>query len=172
MSLQAPPHPEFEMSLDAQVADAVLRLLRSDLALSSYAKGNIDGYELESFFEEATNSPPCVGVILGGTLRERRGSNRVAMLSTQIAVAFLVPSSDNRGTDNWLRSRLVSHVTRLFEATDGVLYADDGTTPLTEALLTLERVTPGRRTPAGSVLFLTLATFRSQYRNPTEEFIQ
>lgn len=164
------PFPEFEISVDAMVAEAALDLVRADPALSNYFK-TIDVYEIDEFLEADSFAPPALGLIPDASDERRIGGNRQAILTTAVAFVYVTAQPHRAGTQRFLRLRIFNYLKRLLAANAGELLWQGRR--VSEALLTFRRLSGGRMHPSGSY-FVTraVAEFQSNVHEATREFIE
>lgn len=89
------PRSEFQMSLEARVADALLLLLRLDSPLNDFFEGRIDAIELEDYRVLGEVKPPSLWVVIDTSLENPEGQE-VADHEIEIGV-LLVTASRSRG---------------------------------------------------------------------------
>ncbi len=162
------PHPEFQLSVDAMVAEAVLGALRADPALRNFMT-SIEPYELEELLTASTFSSRALAVILDATEERRVGGNHQAVLTTSVALAYVTDSRDRVGTERWLRARLGDHIKRVLATGGGELHWQGRR--VSEALLTFRRVS-GAAQIGAYLITRFVAVFESNVDEATREYIE
>lgn len=123
------PHDEFELGVEAQIADAVLAILRADTDLAAYfaAGGGIVGRESDVFFARETIVAPMLAVAINSVSETRSGESQTADLETMLSIYLFLRIETNVAGDSWLRSRIFNRVKALLQTNAGVLTLADGT---------------------------------------------
>lgn len=165
------PHPEFAMSVDAMVAEAVLATLRADPALRTFMQ-SIEVYELEDLLITSSAATPALAVILDATAESRSGGNRQVELTTVLVLGYITDTADREGTQQWLRARIGDHLKRVLTAQEaGVLHWQGQR--VTEALVTFRRLTSAVQLGTGAHLLTRFVVeFTSDVNEATREFIE
>ena len=167
------PAEAFSPCLVGSIAESMLALLRDDDAVSGFFATLAD-YELEDFLTSVDDVKlPALGLIIDGFERKRDGSNRLGRLDTVLMLAMVFPKSAARGTDGYLQARVCEHIVQIVEEQKGILFdAQDPAEPLTEALLTVQRVPGGVRVPGKSAVIKRLKLlFTSSIHIETGDFL-
>lgn len=159
-------HPEFAEGLESQIADAVMRILHADGAVRGYF-GRIVPTELEDVIIAAGGELPALAVLIPYTEQRPETNDLTAELTVVVELLMLHQVAEAATNGRWLRQRIVNHLCRLFYGehpdgyeTYGQLHDVDGQ-PLTEALLTVERVPFAYRFAAGVIATPIQLRFRA-----------
>jgi len=168
------PHPEFGWSLDAEIAEAVLRTLRADSDLAAWTgKGmGILPIESEIFFDAGVLSlqAPAILVALSGLDEVRIGSNQYAELETMVDIWIVTAAETSTTSQDWLRARVVNHIKTLLQVEQGMLRNASGER-ITEALARFQRtLLAGRLRGTNLVLTQLRCLWTSDLDQTTREF--
>lgn len=139
------PYPELGEALVALQGAALLRKLRDDPALAAFFNGGIEDVEAETLLLQGGVQANFLGVALGPLTEDRTGNAQYATQTVAFDLFVVTKIEQTRGTNGWLRARVVNHVARVLQAEDevagvgGVLTDPEGNL-LTEALTRFERL--------------------------------
>ena len=166
--------PSFDWSVDTLIAEAVLRTLRADSALSTYFGSGLGILPIESeiFFDAGVLSlrAPALLVSLAGIDEVRIGSAQYAELETVVDLWLVTAAETSTTSQQWLRARIVNHVKALLQEEQGTLRDAEGNR-LTEALTRFQRtLLAGRLRGTNLVLTQLRCLYRSDIDQSTREF--
>jgi len=136
------PYPEFELDVVASIGDAALVALRSDAELLAFFATGGGIVEIESeriSIDVSSVKAPLLGVSLGPVRERRIGNDDYTELAVALDLLLLTPYENARGTQRWLRPRLVNRIKARLAANHGQLEDAEGNL-LTEALIEFERL--------------------------------
>lgn len=138
----ADPHAEFAPDIAAKIGDSSLARLQADADLVAFfATGEgIVAIEAERIaLQGASIKAPMLGVALGPSEERRIGNDNFTELRTAVDVFILTELEQTRGTNDWLRARLVNRVKMRMAADSGTLLDEEGNR-ITEALVEFSRL--------------------------------
>jgi len=160
--------PPFALSIDARIAESVLRMLRADADLSGYFRV-IAGYELEQLLL-SSYPVPALGVIIEATEETRRGTT--AELATQLLLP-IVTQPIPTGTDSlavWARSCVVEAVKKVLMIHRGAIPDyEDPERWIAQALTRFARLPIGTLHEGAHIVTPLRVTFYTDINQATRE---
>jgi len=160
--------PPFELSIDARIAESVLRMLGDDADLSNYFRW-ITAFELEQLLL-SSYEVPALGVIIEATEETRKGTT--TELTTHLLLPIItdpVPS----GTDSlgvWTRSSVVEAVKRVLMVHKGAIRDyQDPERWIAQALTTFNRLPIGTLHGGAHIVTPLRAAFYTDIHQATRE---
>ncbi len=162
--------PPFALSIDARIAESVLRMLRDDVDLSNYFRG-IAAFELEQLLL-SSYEVPALGVIIEATEETRSGTT--SELATQLLLPIITQPIPT-GTDSpavWTRSCVVEAVKRTLMVHNGAIRDyEDPERWIAQALTRFARLPIGTLHEGAHIVTPLRVTFYTDIYQATRETV-
>ena len=152
---------DFEATVPVQIAETILDLLQDDAPLKRWAKGGIVPVEIDDLRLEGSFDTPALLVAIGGIdLVGIVGDD--FDLGTTLELHLVTNMRTSSMQDQWLRQRVVDHIRKLILAQDNGCLTDADGQPLTEALVSFQRLTQPLKLPGNQLSTRVEVTFSSR----------